>query len=143
MGASGGAQCPLTDALTGSLGRLIRRTRRTRPRETPPPARALLFDIRRRRLGRGDVALPGARRDDPAGHVQLDDVHLPRLEPLARSPDPPLAQQVERRCGMGILKALVPYRFKLLQVQVGRRTRLPALRPVLPRAVDKARRCRV
>lgn len=62
--------------------------------ETDPSGLAILLRLRRLGLGRGHVAVREQGGDDPAGHVQLDDLPLPGFERLDRSTDAVVAEQV-------------------------------------------------
>lgn len=65
-------------------------------RKTHSTRLSLFHRLRCDLMGTGDVVVREQRRDDPAGDVQLDEVHLPRLEPVDRSPDAAVAQYISR-----------------------------------------------
>lgn len=45
-------------------------------------------------MGRGDVAVPTPRRNDPVRDVQFDDISVPGLGEMAKSADAPVAQHL-------------------------------------------------
>ena len=52
--------------------------------ETGPSRLTILLRLRRSYVGLCDVVVRAQGRDDPTGHVQLDDVPLPGFERLGR-----------------------------------------------------------